>query len=323
MTEARHGEEQVAVLIDAENVGLNSIEPLLDQVSNVGRIAIKRAYGDWSAKSGMKEQLERLGIEPVHHFHSTRSGKNASDIRLAIDAMDLMHSSPVDAFVIVSADTDFVPLARRLRAAGKIVIGAGHRAIVSDTLVKSCDRYIYLEEASKLTTVSPAEPEQGQQLADLVLRAVEASMDVQGEVPGSKLHQTMLRIDPSFDYKALGYRTFTQFLEQTQGIELSRSRVHGDVVARRRRSGPEESREASGTALGGNEWAEKLDAAWSARAPQPGGAISGSWAAGEAAKILGLPRLKGSQYPTLQSLLDSSQLLMSSWSRSGNTLVRK
>ena len=139
-------ESNVAVLIDFENVGLDSIQYLLDQVSDVGRVTIKRAYSDWSVQREKRDQLLELGIEAVHHFRSNRSGKNSSDIVLAIDAIDLLHGAPIDTFVIVSSDSDFVPLVSKLRAAGKGVIGSGRHGAASPVLVKSCDRYIYLDE---------------------------------------------------------------------------------------------------------------------------------------------------------------------------------
>ena len=322
MRETPTAEGQVAVLIDAENVGLGSVEPLLDQVSNVGRITIKRAYGDWSAGRGGREQLERLGIEPVHHFHSTKSGKNSSDIRLAIDAMDLMHSSPVDAFVLVSADTDFVPLIRRLRAAGKTVIGAGHRAIVSETLVKSCDWYIHLEDlAVPARAQGPAQP--GSDADALLLRALAASMNDQGEVTGSRLHETMQRIDPSFDYKALGFRTFFQFLEQSQEIDVSRPGSHGDVIVGLRPAVP---LNGGGQPRRGGEppsWDMQIHQAWSVRAKASGDSIPGSWAGGEAARVLGVTKLSSSSFRTLQHLLDASDSLKAHWSRNRNAIVRR
>ena len=135
-------DEQVAVLIDFENVGLESIQWLFDQISDVGRIIVRRAYADWSdvGKSDARkkrDQLLELGVEPIHLFQSA-SGKNSSDIRLAIDAVDLLYLSPIDTFVIVSSDSDFVPLVSKLRAAGKTVIGAGRQAAASRTLVINC-----------------------------------------------------------------------------------------------------------------------------------------------------------------------------------------
>ena len=94
-------DKQVAVLIDFENVGLNSIQWLFDQLSDIGRVIVKRAYADWSQAVRSRDKLLQLGIEPIHLFHNTQSGKNSSDIRLAIDAVELLYQAPVDTFVIV------------------------------------------------------------------------------------------------------------------------------------------------------------------------------------------------------------------------------
>lgn len=234
-------EANVAVLIDFENVGLDAIQYLLDQLSDVGRIIIKRAYGDWSIQRNKQEQLIEQGIEAIHQYRSNRSGKNSSDIRLAIEAIDLFHTSPIDTFVIVSSDSDFVPLVGKLRSSGKTVIGSGRREATSSTLVRSCDRYIFLDDAKKRTPVAaqPARRQRRRTANDgdgnsgdgiaLAVRAYEASINDQGYVAGSKLYQTMRRIDPGFDYRVLGFRTFTQFLESISEVEINRPQNGGDV----------------------------------------------------------------------------------------------
>jgi len=209
------GERQLAVLIDFENAGLKSIQWLFDQVSDIGRVIVKRAYADWSVEADKRDQLLELGIEPVHLFRSGGGGKNSSDIRLAIDAIELLHQSPVDTFIIVSSDSDFVPLVSKLRSAGKMVIGAGREAIVSRTLVRSCDRYFYLEHSDKISSTEPSlqEEQNREQIDELLMRAVRAAIDEQGRVVGSKLGLTLQRLDPSFDYRTLGYSTFIKFIE--------------------------------------------------------------------------------------------------------------
>ena len=129
-------EDNVAVLIDYENTGLESVQYLLDQLSDVGRIIIRRAYADWSVERGKRDQLLELGLEARHLFRSTKSGKNSCDILLTIDAVELLYVHNIDAFVIVSSDSDFVPLVSKLRGAGKTVIGAGRRDGTSRTLMK-------------------------------------------------------------------------------------------------------------------------------------------------------------------------------------------
>ena len=237
----------VAVLIDYENVGLDAIQNLLDQLSDVGRVMIRRAYGDWSVQRGKQDQLLELGIEPIHQYHSNKSGKNSSDIRLAIEAIDLLYNSPIDTFVIVSSDSDFVPLVGKLRSSGKSVIVAGRREATSPTLIKSCDRYIFLDAEKQASSQSSQSRRrssrrngnQASQTASteaaakaLLLRAMDVSIDEMGEVVGSKLYQTMRRIEPSFNFKDLKFRVFTQFLDaQTDVIEITRPKDgSGDVV---------------------------------------------------------------------------------------------
>ena len=237
----------VAVLIDYENVGLDAIQRLLDQLSDVGRVIIRRAYGDWSVQRGKQDHLLELGIEPIHQYHSNKSGKNSSDIRLAIEAIDLLYNSPIDTFVIVSSDSDFVPLVGKLRSSGKSVIVAGRREATSPTLIKSCDRYIFLDTEKQPTSHSgqsrrrtgrrngrqaPQSPNPESDATSLLLRAMDVSMDEVGEVVGSKLYQTMRRIEPSFNFKDLKYRLFTQFLDaHTDVIEVTRPKDgSGDVV---------------------------------------------------------------------------------------------
>ncbi len=139
-------ERQIAVLIDLENAGLSPIQRLFDQIVHEGRIIVKRAYADWSRAGKSRDQLLELGIEPIQLFRSASGRKNSNDILLAIDAVDLLYSSPIDIFVIVSSDSDFIPLINKLRASGKIVFCAGEQAKMSPTLIKACDRYFHIDQ---------------------------------------------------------------------------------------------------------------------------------------------------------------------------------
>lgn len=316
-------EREIGVLIDYENVGLGSINSLFDQVSDIGRIIIKRAYADWSKAGGTAEQMLELGIEAKQHFRGSGSGKNASDISLAIDAVDLLHRSPVDTFVIVSSDTDFVPLVSTLRAAGKMVIGAGRRGVVSPALVHSCDRYIFLDDGAPTAQAHSALKEQGESLLE---RAMAASTDDQGQVVAAKLHNNLLRMDPSFDFRSLGHKTFTQFLASSPKVTIRRPRGYGDVLVElaagqeQTPAGQEQTPIDPGNASVDDSWDYQIDTAWSGI---PGGSMSGSKAAAEAAKVLGISKLSASRFKNLQRLLDSSELLRAHWSRDGNNIRRR
>ena len=310
-------EEQIGVLIDYENVGLGSIQALFDQLSDMGRIIIKRAYADWSRGTVKSEQMLELGIEARQHFHPTGSGKNSSDIALAIEAVGLMYTSSVSTFVIVSSDTDFVPLVSTLRAAGKTVIGAGRRGVVPPGLVRSCDRYIYLDEGRPTAQAHVALREQAE---SLLVRAMRASTDDQGQVVAAKLHNTMLRMDPSFDFRTLESRSFTQFLTTfTPVVKLNRPRGRGDVLVELGTGQNTLDRQHSEPPVM-ESWDSEINAAWTRI---PGNSIAGSKAAAEAAKVLGLSKLSDSRYKSLQGLLDASETLRSEWHRDGNSILKR
>ena len=318
MEVSRQGSETlVAAMVDFENVGLDSIQWLFDQISDVGRIIVKRAYADWSSAGNKRDQLLELGIEPIQQFHSGPKGKNSSDIRLAIDAVDLLHQSPVDTFVIVSSDSDFIPLVNKLRAAGKTVIGAGRKATAPRTLVISCDKYHYLDQDRRIGVSGQPVEEQSSDI--LLIRAVQATMDEQGRVVGSKLCQTMQRLDPSFDFRALGYATFAKYLEASPAVQVKRPRGPGDVTVEL----VDSTLSILERPLQTNDWDHEIDAHWSEKQAKYGHSLPGPVAAKVAAEVIGVSKLKDSQYKTLQGLLDSSECLDAKWSREGNAIVKR
>ena len=316
-TNETHSERQLAVLIDLENVGLSSIQWLFDQISDVGRMIVRRAYADWSSAKSSRDQVLQLGIDPIHLFRSTNSGKNSSDIRLAIDAVDLLYQSPVDTFVIVSSDSDFVPLVMKLRSAGKTVFGAGRKSAASSTLVRSCDRYFYLDQDSKSPSASSVSkrPTEG----SLLVRAVKSAMDAEGRAVGSRLHETLQRLDPSFDFRAQGYSTFTRYLEASTDVSVTRPKGQGDVAVElaEQETGLQEVRGS------GDSWVPQVDAAWSNRAAETGQSIPGTTAAAAAARVLGFSKLSDSPYRTLQKLLDASDTLSARWLQERNRIIRR
>ncbi len=314
-------EQQLAVLIDFENTGLQAIQWLFDQISDIGRIIVKRAYADWSVARDKRDQLLEMGIEPIHLFRSRGGGKNSSDILLTIEAIELLHQSPVDTFVIVSSDSDFVPLVSKLRAAGKTVIGAGYEATTSRTLVISCDRYFYLDQSDKIPSAmrSPRDEEQKPQIDMLLRRAVRATIDDQGRVVGSRLSLTLQRLDPSFDYRTLGYSTFTKFLEAYSWLKIIRPKGPGDITIEI--LDPNTILAVESARL--KTWDLEIDAAWSKRVSKPGQSVPGPTAAADVAKILGIAKLSASRFRTLKGLLEASEFLSTKWSQGGNRIIRQ
>jgi uncharacterized LabA/DUF88 family protein len=138
-------EIRMAVLIDADNVPFANIKAMLEELAKYGTPTFKRIYGDWTKPNlaGWKKVLLEYAITPIQQYGYT-TGKNCTDSAMIIDAMDILYSAKVDAFAIVSSDSDFTRLSIRLREAGMMVIGLGERKTPNPFIV-SCDKFIYLE----------------------------------------------------------------------------------------------------------------------------------------------------------------------------------
>ena len=147
---------RIAVLIDADNVPSANIKAMLEEIAKYGTPTLKRIYGDWTKPnlSGWKNVLLENALTPIQQYGYT-TGKNSTDSALIIDAMDILYSEKVDAFSIVSSDSDFTRLAIRLREAGMTVIGLGERKTPHPFIV-ACDKFIYLEILSPASDEEPA-----------------------------------------------------------------------------------------------------------------------------------------------------------------------
>ncbi|MGL5009770.1 MAG: NYN domain-containing protein [Paracoccaceae bacterium] len=135
----------LAVLIDADNVLFKHADAILKEIGTIGEPALRRVYGDWSSTNlaGWKSAARDLGLV-MHQQSANTKGKNASDIGLVIDAMDILHAGKFDGFVLVSSDSDFTRLASRIREEGLEVIGIGE-AKTPESLRKVCNRFILIE----------------------------------------------------------------------------------------------------------------------------------------------------------------------------------
>ena len=141
--------KNIALLIDADNTTPKGIDPVLTVMAELGQVNIKRAYGNF-AKSNLAKWdkiSHRYGIMPQQQFDLT-AGKNATDMAMTIDAIDLLYQGKVDGFGIMSSDSDFAPLATRLRQDGLIVYGFGERK-TPDAFKSACTRFIDIEALIK------------------------------------------------------------------------------------------------------------------------------------------------------------------------------
>ena len=159
--------QKIAVLIDADNTQIGKLENVIREISTYGRIVVRRAYGNWK-KDSMKpweDELKRLAIKAVQQFDYV-AGKNATDMAMVIDAMDLLHTGIYDAFVIVASDSDYTPIAIKLRESAAHIIGVGEKK-TPEAFRNSCDEFIYLENLASETkprTVANEESAKGKEL---------------------------------------------------------------------------------------------------------------------------------------------------------------
>ncbi|MBM7516251.1 NYN domain-containing protein [Nocardioides nitrophenolicus] len=212
---------RLAVLIDADNTSPKHVSALLEELATYGVATVKRAYGDWTTPQlgGWKAQLNRHAIVPVQQFAYT-TGKNATDSALIIDAMDLLYSGNLDAFALVSSDSDFTRLATRLRESGRTVYGLGLRK-TPQSLVAACDTFIYLEllgeqaggetEPETPEEVEPAAPVPN--LQSLLSRAVNATSDDDGWARLAAIGSYLRSADSSFDPRLYGAAKLATLVE--------------------------------------------------------------------------------------------------------------
>jgi uncharacterized protein (TIGR00288 family) len=148
-------DRHIALLIDADNVSHSKVAAIISELSKYGTPNIRRAYGDWTSNqlSGWRNKLHEFAIRPIQQFSYT-SGKNATDISLVIEAMELLYTQQLDGFAIASSDADFTPLVMHLKASGHEVYGFGERK-TPDPFVNACTTFLYLD------TLGVETPEEG------------------------------------------------------------------------------------------------------------------------------------------------------------------
>jgi uncharacterized protein (TIGR00288 family) len=211
-----------ALLIDFDNVtmGIRSdlgkeLRTLLSSDIIKGKVAVQRAYADWRRYPQYIVPLSEASIDLIFAPAYGSSKKNATDIRLAIDALELVFTRPeIGTFILLSGDSDFSSLVIKLKEYGKYVIGVGIRESSSDLLVQNCDEYYSYNALAGLMKASDDEPARKFDPWELVSEAV-TRMKRNGDVMRSdRLKQVMQDIDPTFDEKNLGMSKFSRFVQQ-------------------------------------------------------------------------------------------------------------
>lgn len=252
-TPGRH----IALLIDADNISATKLPLILAELAKYGTANVRRAYGDWTAPTlkGWTARLHEYAIRPIQQFNYSK-GKNATDIALVIDALELLYTQDLAAFCIASSDADFTPLVMHLRAAGKDVYGFGERK-TPEPFVNACTTFLYLDtlgsdaaedtlptrSADKAATKSQAVPKSAEKaarslamdakLVTILRGAVEASAREDGWAPMSAAGSTAKRQAP-IDPRNYGVKNFPALFEATGLFEIIKGSGGHAFVADRR-----------------------------------------------------------------------------------------
>jgi uncharacterized protein (TIGR00288 family) len=221
---------RVAVLIDADNTSAKLVKEMFEELAGYGTITVKRAYGDWTNPhlSGWRDVLLANAISPQQQFAYTQ-GKNATDSALIIDAMDLLYSGNVEGFAIVSSDSDFTPLATRLRESGKRVIGVGRRK-TPKAFVEACEKFVFLEvlAGEDAGTTEQAKDDQPRPIRSVLTKALNrVDTDDEDWASLNALANHLNRTDPSFDSRSYGFGKLSDLVKAQPFVETKTVRTQG------------------------------------------------------------------------------------------------
>jgi uncharacterized LabA/DUF88 family protein len=219
--------QRLAVLIDADNVSAGIVEGLFEDIAKYGKASVRRIYGDFSSphSKAWEKVLAKHAIIPQQQFAYTK-GKNASDITMVIDAMDLLHSGRLDGFCLVSSDSDFTRLASRIREEGIDVYGFGEQK-TPESFRQACSRFTYTENllpaAPSLASGSQAasRPLQPPSAAVPIIAKVIDEMDGEdGWVSLGGVGTRLANLVSDFDPRTFGFRKLSDLVRKTNAFEI-------------------------------------------------------------------------------------------------------
>ena len=218
----------LAVLIDADNTSPKWTKAIFEEIAGIGEASVRRVYGDFSSRqmSGWSKVQAEFGLVP-HHQPANTVGKNASDIALVIDAMDLMHSGRFDGFVLVSSDSDFTRLSSRIREQGLDVFGIGAQK-TPEAFRKACKRFLFLENLGEAETgkAEPdARPKAHSKLAEaraMILKTMDAMDQDEEWYNLGRLGQMIVAAHSDFDARSYGRKKLSDLVKDLKIFETRR-----------------------------------------------------------------------------------------------------
>ncbi|YCI06408.1 NYN domain-containing protein (plasmid) [Ensifer sp. D2-11] len=234
---------RLAVLIDADNTSAKIVDGLFEEIAQLGEASVRRIYGDFSGtrSKAWADVLAKHAIIPQQQFAYT-TGKNASDITLVIDAMDLLHSGRFDGFCLVSSDSDFTRLAARIREQGIDVFGFGEQK-TPESFRQACRRFVYTEnllagaikdDQSAASAESPLQPVSA--AMPLIKKVLSQEETEDGWVNLGTVGKQLLNLAPDFDPRTFGFRKLSDLVRKTKQLEVQQA-AGGSISIRLRQHG--------------------------------------------------------------------------------------
>lgn len=226
-----------AVLIDADNIPAKHAQPILKEITSFGEPALRRVYGDWSSGQlrGWAETVRDHGLV-AHQETANTKGKNASDIGLVIDAMDILHTGRFDGFVLVSSDSDFTALANRIREQGLEVIGIGERK-TPESLRNVCNRFVLIENIvdepapAKAGAQAKSNKLPAKDAVPLIIAAMEKMEQDDDWYALGRLGKHIMAAKSDFDTRTYGYKKLSDL---ARGLKQFETRKDGTQLYVRR-----------------------------------------------------------------------------------------
>ena len=214
----------IALLIDCENARPSSIDGILGELAERGTTNIRRAYGNWKKQAGWEAKLHPFAIQPIQQFAYTK-GKNAIDMGIAIDAMDVLYTESIDCFALVTSDSDFTPLVLKLQSKGKQVIGFGESR-TPEPFQKACSVFIHTDNFEEPSDECPSTKPKSSRRARNELRgdealmkalraAVESMKGENGYAPMARIGQYISN-HSSLSCKNYGYSRWSDLIRATE-----------------------------------------------------------------------------------------------------------
>ncbi|GAC20467.1 NYN domain-containing protein [Paraglaciecola arctica] len=231
-------QEKIALFIDADNAPAAKIGTILSELARYGVVNIRKAYGNWKSPNikPWEDVLHEYAIQPIQQFDLTK-GKNATDIALVIDAMDILYTKNVDSICLVSSDCDFTPLVTRALADGKFVIGFGERKAPS-AFVNSCSKFLYLDEEQpdeKPVLHQKPNIKSDSKLINMLRQAIEASEDDCGWANLGTIGQHISN-HASFDQRNYGFKKLSDLFAAIDLFEIKTKNGSGTYIRDKRKA---------------------------------------------------------------------------------------